>query len=129
MQPSEQIKATEEYQKDIDRVGLSEEGHNALIGIMDDDHFKDKMSCYRFSIAIALRERLDIRSHNVIRPSGHMYLISQIDPDGYFGVAIEELNPSLKHIKYRALEKYADLGIKLLSQKLLENGKIIYWDL
>jgi hypothetical protein len=113
--------------KDIDRVGLSEAGANALEIVMQDGHFKDKIACYRFAVALALKEDIDISNHNVVRPTGHMYLQSQIDPDGIFATAIAETNPRYKSIKYRALERYADLGIQLLASKLNAGEHILYW--
>ena len=114
-------------QKDIDRVGLSEAGANAMEIVMQDGHFKNQMACYRFAIGLALKEEIDISNHNVVRPAGHMYLQSQIDPDGIFATAIAETNPRYKNIKYRALERYADLGIQLLASKLDAGEHILYW--
>lgn len=114
-------------QKDIDRVGLSEAGSNAMEIVMQDGHFKNQMACYRFSVALALKEKVDISNHHVVRPAGHMYLQSQIDPDGIFATAIAETNPKYKNVKYRALEKYADLGVQLLAKKLDAEEHILYW--
>lgn len=122
-----EIKDLENEQKDTDRVGLSEEGLHALNILMADGHFKNQMASYRFAVAVALKERLDISSHTVQRPAGHMYLQSQIDPDGVIGNAISELNPISKSIKYRALEKYADLGVKFLASKIERGEHILYW--
>ena len=74
-----------------------------------------------------MKEEIDISNHNVVRPAGHMYLQSQIDPDGIFATAIAETNPRYKNIKYRALERYADLGIQLLASKLDAGEHILYW--
>jgi hypothetical protein len=117
----------DEQKRDTDRVGLSQEGRILLDEVMADGHFKDNMSCYRFAVSIALRENVDIENHVVVRPQGHMYLISQIDPDGIIGKVIGEINPKLKASKYRALEKYADLGMHILSNGLQKTGKLIFW--
>ena len=115
-------------QRDIDRVGLSEAGTNALEIVMQEGHFKNQMACYRFAVALAIREKVDISSHNVVRPAGHhMYLQSQIDPDGIFATAIAETNSKYKNVKYRALERYADLGVQLLAKKLDAGESIFYW--
>ena len=53
-------------QKDIDRVGLSEAGSNAMEIVMQDGHFKNQMACYRFSVALALKEKVDISNHHVV---------------------------------------------------------------
>ena len=116
----------EELKRDTDRVGLSQEGRILLEEIMADGHFKDSMSCYRFAVSIALRENIDIEKHVVVRPQGHMYLISQIDPDGIIGKVIGEINPKVKAVKYRALEKYADLGMQILSNGLQATGRLIF---
>ena len=114
-------------QKDIDRVGLSEAGTNALEIVMQEGHFKNQMACYRFSVALAIKEEIDISNHIVNRPAGHMYLQSQIDPDGIFATAIAETNSKYKNVKYRALERYADLGVQLLAKKLDAGEHIFYW--
>lgn len=114
-------------QKDIDRVGLSEAGTNALEIVMQEGHFKNQMACYRFAVALAIKEEVDITNHSVMRPAGHMYLQSQIDPDGIFATAIAETNSKYKNVKYRALERYADLGIQLLAKKLDAGEHIFYW--
>ena len=114
-------------QKDIDRVGLSEAGTSAMEIVMQDGHFKNQMACYRFAVAFALKEKVDISNHIVVRPAGHMYLQSQIDPDGIFAIAIAETNANYKNVKYRALERYADLGVQLLAKKLDAGEHILYW--
>lgn len=118
---------SENLQRDTDRVGLSEEGLNALNVLMSDGNFKDRMACYRFATSVALKENLDISGHTVNRPAGHMYLQSQIDPEGFLGFAIAEINPRFGAIKYRALERYADLGVRLLAKKVEEGESILYW--
>ena len=119
---------SDELKRDTDRVGLSLEGRMRLDEIMADGHFKDNISCYRFAVAVALRQNTDIDKHVVVRPTGHMYLISQIDPDGIIGKVLEEINPKVKGEKYRALEKYADLGMHILSEGIYASGKLIFWD-
>jgi len=113
---------SDELKRDTDRVGLSLEGRMRLDEIMADGHFKDNISCYRFAVAVALRQNTDIDKHVVV------YLISQIDPDGIIGKVLEEINPKVKGEKYRALEKYADLGMHILSEGIYASGKLIFWD-
>jgi len=114
------------HRKDIDRVGLSASSRLALDELVLDGHFKDSISCYRFAVALAIKENLDIQNHKVERPAGHMYLISQFDPESAFAAVIEELMPEYRDEKYRALEKYADLGTILLNEKVNQSGSIIF---
>ena len=57
-----------------------------------------------------------------------MYLISQVDPEGIFAKVIVELFPQYKDIKYRALEKFADLGIVYLQKEIEKNHSLIFWE-
>ena len=113
---------------DLDRVGLSEKGRTALDELVTDGYFKDALSCYRLAISISISRKVAIPTSDVIRPTGHMYLISQLDPDGVLGTVIEELFPELGKQKYRTLEKFADFGVLLLKEELQEHSSILFWE-
>lgn len=114
--------------KDTDRVGLSEEGRLALEELEGDGFLKDKLSGYRLAISVAIEKSLDISQHVVNRPAGHMYLQSQLDPEGVFSRVIDEIYPELQHEKYRTLEKLADLGIIHLNKEALKTGSLVIWE-
>ena len=111
--------------KDVDRVGLSESSRLKLDELVHDGIFKDNLSCYRFAVSLALYADLDISSHEVNRPQGHMYLISQVDPENIFKKVIVELLPDYADQPYRALEKLADLGLSDVQKRYHENGLIL----
>lgn len=118
----------EKVKKDIDRVGLSENSRFALDQLMADGHFKDMLSAYRLATALALTKKIDISEHHVDRHSGHMYLISQVDPDGVLARVIKELFPNLNDQEYRSLEKFADLGAKALLEHVNQHGTLVFWE-
>lgn len=113
---------------DIDRVGLSEESRLALDELIADGLFKDSLSCYRMAISLALTKKIDVSDHVVVRPAGHMYLISQLDPDGFLAIAVSELIPNLANQRYRTLEKLADRGVLMLRQQVQTTGSIVFWE-
>ena len=113
---------------DIDRVGLSDKAKRILEELVIEECFKDNLSCYRLAISLAIKNKIDISEHIVKRPPGHMYLISQVDPEGIFAKVIVELFPQYKDIKYRALEKFADLGIVYLQKEIEKNHSLIFWE-
>lgn len=113
---------------DIDRVGLGEESRLALDELIADGLFKDSLSCYRMAISLALTKKIDVSDHVVVRPAGHMYLISQLDPDGVLATAVSELIPNVENQRYRTLEKLADRGVLLLKQEFQATGSIIFWE-
>ena len=116
------------HKSDIDRVGLSEESRLALDELIADDLFKDSLSCYRMAISLALTKKIDVSDHVVVRPAGHMYLISQLDPDGFLAVAVSELIPNVGKQRYRPLEKLADRGVLMLKEEVQMRGTIIFWE-
>ena len=96
---------------------------------MADDLFKDNLSAYRLAVSLAIHKRIDIKEHQVNRGASHMYLISQVDPDGIFSNVIETLFPEYKNQKYRALEKFADLGMLKLKDEIdKNNGSLVFWE-
>ena len=115
-------------QRDIDRVGLSESSRYALDELEGEGYLKDKLSGYRLAISYAIKNNIDIEEHKVVRNTGHMYLISQVDPDGIFATVIDELYPQFSQAKYRALEKFADLGIVEMKEEVLKTGSLIFWE-
>ena len=56
-----------------------------------------------------------------------MYLISQLDPEGIFGLLIEEMYPEFQKERYRTLEKLADLGLPRL-RHIGDEGSLIFWE-
>ena len=114
--------------KDRDRVGLSEAGRYALDQLVTDGHFKDHISGYRFAIASAILAKVDASSHEVIWPSGHMYLVSQLDPDGVLCTTVEHLYPEYASIKVRHLERLADLGVQKLVDEVGAGKGLLYWE-
>ena len=115
-------------QNDIDRVGLSEKSKNILDNLVAEGYFKDSLSVYRLAVSLAIKNQIDIFEHKVNRPQGHMYLISQVDPNSIFAIVIAELFPEYKDQKYRALEKFADLGVQLLQEQITQNGSVVFWE-
>ena len=113
---------------DIDRVGLSEESRIILDELVEEGHFKDALSAYRLAISSAILCNEKIEDHEVNRPAGHMYLISQLDPDQVIATVIEELFPQYSSHKYRMAEKFADKGVRLLKDKIEETGTVIFWE-
>ena len=113
---------------DIDRVGLSEMSRIALDELVADGHFKDGISGYRLAISFAVMRKVNFEEHTVNRPAGHMYLISQLDPDRVFGSLIDEVYPEVKTEKYRTLEKLADIGIPMLKEELHQQGSLVFWE-
>ncbi|MDA8915242.1 hypothetical protein N9J51_03160 [Alphaproteobacteria bacterium] len=115
-------------QNDIDRVGLSDDSRGILDELVADGFFKDNLTAYRLATSLSIYNKVDIANHHVTRSHGHMYLISQIDPNGVFAVTISELFPNYSENKYRALEKLADIGVPLLKQHMESNGSVIFWE-
>ena len=113
---------------DVDRVGLSERSKFVLDEMVSDGHFKDALSGYRMAISFAIYKNIEFIQHSVNRPGGHMYLISQLDPDGCLGLLIDEIHPQLSSEKYRSLEKLADLGLPKLRDYLATSGSIVFWE-
>ena len=120
--------ADQSTRNDIDRVGLTEKSRQALDELVNDGYFKDSLSGYRLAVSLAIKNQIDISDHTVIRPQGHMYLISQVDPDSIFATVISELFPQYKEEKYRALEKFADLGILQLKIEIEKSASLIFWE-
>ena len=118
----------ESSKNDFDRVGLSENSRIILEELVADGHFKDAISGYRLAISFSIFKGIEFEDHAVIRPAGHMYLISQLDPDGIFALLIDEMHPELKNKRYRTLEKMADLGLPALRDHLQTNGSLIFWE-
>ena len=116
-----------EERKDTDRLGLSERSRQILDEIQADCNFNSSLSIYRLAVACGIYEKVDISNHIVNRPSGHMYLISQFDPDNIFANVIDNLFPHLKSQKYRALEKFADLGVHRLHEHLQRSNDVVFW--
>lgn len=113
---------------DIDRVGLSEKSRLVLDELVDDGFFKDALSAYRLATSLSVFKKLDVSSHEVIRPSGHMYLISQLDPDGVLATVVSELFPNYQNQKYRLIERFADLGILMLQEEIKSHGSLVFWE-
>ena len=114
-------------QNDRDRVGLNEESRQILDELIADGFFKDAIDAYRLAAALAIEKRVEIKDHQV-QMEGHMYLRSQIDPDGHFGDSIAEIFPEYSSIKLRALEKFADLGMPLLQDLVTKKGSLEFWE-
>ena len=113
---------------DIDRVGLSVDSRAALDELVSDGLFKDSISGYRLAISFAVTRDVDFDQHEVNRPAGHMYLISQLDPDGVLAELVSELYPNVKGKKFRTLEKLADIGVLMLREEVLNSGSLVFWE-
>jgi len=111
---------------DIDRLGLSDESRQVFDELLADGYFKDGLSCYRLAVSVAIKNNIQVSSHSVKRPQGHMYLISQFDPEGIFAAVIIDLFPEFKEEKYRFLEKFADLGMIFLQKEIDKNNSLIF---
>lgn len=118
----------ETSKSDIDRVGLSETSRLVLEELVADGHFKDAVSGYRMAISFSIFKEIEFKEHMVNRPAGHMYLISQLDPEGIFGVLIDEIYPEFQKERYRTLEKLADLGLPILKDYIGNEGSLIFWE-
>ena len=118
----------ETSKSDIDRVGLSETSRLILEEMVADGHFKDAISGYRMAISFSIFKKVEVKEHAVNRPAGHMYLISQLDPEGIFGLLIEEMYPEFQKERYRTLEKLADLGLPRLKDYIGDEGSLIFWE-
>ena len=92
----------ETSKSDIDRVGLSETSRLILEELVADGHFKDAISGYRMAISFSIFKEVEFKEHAVNRPAGHMYLISQLDPEGIFGLLIEEMYPEFEKLVLRS---------------------------
>ena len=114
--------------KDVGRFGLSSESRLALDEMVADGFFKDDMACYRLAVSLGIFYKLDISSHKVNDPKGHMYLISQLDPHGIFARVIGDLFPKYENTRYRALERFADLGVIALKEHINKTGSIVFWE-
>ena len=115
-----------EQRGDTDRVGISDESRLLLDEMMADGFFKDAVDAYRLAAAQAIAKNIDIGTHSVKR-EGHMYLISQVDPDHVFGEVISARFPKYGRNRYRALEKFADVGMRLLKEHIEKNGALDFW--
>ena len=118
----------ETSKNDIDRVGLSETSRLILEELVADGHFKDAISGYRMAISFSIFKEIEFKEHAVNRPAGHMYLISQLDPEGIFGLLIEEMYPEFQKERYRTLEKLADMGLPRLKDYIGDEGSLIFWE-
>ena len=118
----------ETSKSDIDRVGLSETSRLILEELVADGHFKDAISGYRMAISFSIFKEIEFKEHAVNRPAGHMYLISQLDPEGIFGLLIEEMYPEFQKERYRTLEKLADMGLPRLKDYIGDEGSLIFWE-
>lgn len=118
----------EATKSDIDRVGLSEGSRVILEELVADGHFKDAISGYRLAISFSIFNQIKFTHHSVNRPAGHMYLISQLDPEGVFRMLIDEIYPDLKAERYRSLEKLADIGLPELKKHISNKGTLVFWE-
>ena len=109
---------------DIDRVGLNEATRVVFDEILADNYFRDGIDAYRLAAALAIEAELDIEHHSVKRQN-HMYLQSQVDPEQIFSNLIRTKYPQYKNHVYRSLERFADLGIMLLKERIDQTGQIM----
>ena len=118
-----------QQRKDVDRLSLSVNSRRILDELISDDFFKDGVDGIRMAVSYAITKKLDIKNYHITDRVAHdMYKVSQIDPDGIFGRVISEIYPEYELEKYRALEKFADFGLTLLSDEIAKNKSLIFWE-
>ncbi len=119
----------EQPKKDVDRLSLSVDSRRVLEELISDEYFKDGVDGIRMAVSFSISKKIDIKNYTLTDRVPHdMYKISQIDPEGIFGQVISEVFPEYQKEKYRSLEKFADLGLKLMSKEILKKGSLVFWE-
>ena len=111
--------------RDTDRIHLSKQNKLFLDELVADGFFKDGLSAVRYATSYALKCKLNYQAHKISdRTENHIYLVSQVDPDGLLKNALLLLNPMDSNTPHKHLEKAADIGLAEIQQQLSKTDQL-----
>ena len=116
---------SDEEKKDRKNLNLSEAMHQKLQQLVDEEYFSELRAGYRLAASIAIFKKIDISNHEIpSKGKKNVADIGGIDENESFKNSITQLFPQYKGSEYRALEKFADLGVNLIFDEIIDNEEL-----
>jgi len=109
--------------KDLENIGLSEKMRQKLQQLVDEEFFEELKAGYRLAASIAIFKKVDISNHK-IEGRQNMYDVGGVDENESFKTSISQLFPEYKGVEYRSLEKFADVGVELIFDEIIDNDEL-----
>ena len=100
-------------------VGLTPEGETCLKAVMDAGWFELELDAYRASIALALAA--DVSTATPLSGVTNKFNVGSLDRDGKLRALLNVMRPDTER-PYEASERLADAGVRVLKQKLVDDG-------
>ena len=112
--------------KDIDTLGLTNEGRQMLESLHDAGIIKELSDGYRLAITLAIKRDLEPAPENI--HTGTLVNVGSLDGDQTLRDLVAILRPESSDAPYRYIERLADAGLTELT-KIQAKGQIRFADL
>ena len=107
----------------IKNVGISEDMHQKLEQLVDEGYFSKLQDGYRLAASVAILKKIPISDHKLLKRK-NLYDAAGVDENESFRKTISQIFPEHKGKENNALEKFADIGIKIIFDEIMDNDEL-----